>query len=145
MVLPQCSLLNLLAYCVKEGINQEPAKWRGERNKQNVRSGSEVERCFPTEREHTARRPLGGSAHYVVMMETVLLPPGDALAVEAVKIFIHRIIDIYSHHLSCHLNRQVNNSQFYFPALVFKRSVNLKDVSHHFILHYALQNLDSFT
>ena len=51
--------------------------------------------------------------------------PRDGLAFAAVKISILRIIDVYSHHLSCHLNRQLNNSQFYFPALVFRRSVNL--------------------
>lgn len=68
--------------------------------------------------------------------------PGDELAITAARISIHRIIDIYSHHLSCHFERQLNNSQFYFPTLDFRTSVNLKDVSHHFVLHSALSNLD---
>lgn len=51
--------------------------------------------------------------------------PGDGLAFAALTISIPRIIDVHSHHLSCHLNRQLDNSQFYFPALVFRRSVNL--------------------
>lgn len=87
---------------------------------------------------------MGEAAHYLVMMGEMGLAargrggplpgydggdgagsPGDGLAFAAVKISILHIIDVYSHHLSCHLNRQLNNSQFYFPALVFRRSVNL--------------------
>lgn len=43
--------------------------------------------------------------------ETAGSLPGDGLAAAASKTLMHRIIDVYSHQLSCHLNRQLNNSR----------------------------------
>ena len=72
-------------------------------------------------------RPMGEAARYLVIMEEMgPVPPGQ-ISIGCVKISILRIIDVYSHHLSCHFNRQLHNSQFYFPTWVFRRSVNLNN------------------
>lgn len=98
------------------GGSPQPGKCRGERPAAEPR--------FHRKRARGGR-PGGEAAHCLVRWRRRAGSPGDGLAFAAVTISIPRIIDVHSHHLSCHLNRQLDNSQFYFPASVFRRSVNL--------------------
>lgn len=70
--------------------------------------------------------------------------PWGSVSSSPINIFMDSIIDIYSHHWNCHLKRCLNNSQFYFPTLTLRTSVNLKVIFHHFILFSALSNLYFF-
>lgn len=108
--------------CRTEGVKSQ------EREEEKESNGSAAEQCFQ-QKEKTGK-PAPGRVSPLPGYDggDGSGSPGVELAVAAIKIFIHQIIDTYSHHLSCHLNRQLNNSQFYFPTLVFRRSVNLKDV-----------------